>query len=56
MRPVQYFTPEYLEQCKQMTPGQILQFLEEFRLLFAATAAAERLQQQPAPPTATPAR
>lgn len=39
MRPVQYFTDEYLEQCKQMTPEQILQFLEEFRLLFAAKAA-----------------
>ena len=39
MRPVQYFTPEYLAQCKQMTPEQILQFLEEFRLLFAAQAA-----------------
>lgn len=39
MRPVQYFTDEYLEQCKLMTPEQILQFLEEFRLLFAAQVA-----------------
>lgn len=33
MRPVQYFTDEYLEQCKKMTPKQILEFLEDFRLL-----------------------
>lgn len=35
MRPVQYFTPEYLEQCRQMTPDQILVFLEDFRRLHA---------------------
>ena len=44
MRPVQYFTDEYLEQCRQMTPQQILQFLEEFRLLFAASAAMQSQQ------------
>ncbi len=33
MRPVQHFTPEYLEQCRQMTPDQILRFLEDFRRL-----------------------
>ena len=33
MRPVQYFTPEYLEQCRAMSPAQILRFLEDFRLL-----------------------
>lgn len=43
MRPVQYFTDEYLEQCKQMTPEQILQFLEDFRLMFAAQAATQIL-------------
>ncbi len=32
-RPVQYFTDEYLKQCRSMTPGQILQFLEDFRRL-----------------------
>lgn len=42
MRPVQYFTAEYLEQCKQMSHEQILQFLEDFRLLFAAQAAEEK--------------
>lgn len=33
MRPVQYFTDEYLEQCKGITPEQALTFLEQFRLL-----------------------
>ena len=33
MRPVQYFSDEYLEQCRAMTPDQILQFLEDFRSL-----------------------
>ena len=32
-RPVQYFTAEYLERCKKLTPDQILQFLEDFRQL-----------------------
>ncbi len=32
-RPVQYFSDEYLRQCAQMTPAQILGFLEQFRLL-----------------------
>ena len=30
---VQYFTDDYLESCKKMTPEQILNFLENFRLL-----------------------
>lgn len=33
MRPVQYFTDEYLEQCKGVTPEQALTFLEQFRQL-----------------------
>lgn len=33
MRPVQYFTPEYLAQCRQMTADQIIRFVEEFRRL-----------------------
>jgi predicted DNA binding CopG/RHH family protein len=33
MRPVQYFSKEYLERCASMTPEQILQFLENFRTL-----------------------
>jgi len=30
---VQYFTKEYLERCKGMTPDQILDFLENYREL-----------------------
>lgn len=30
---VQYFSDEYLEYCKKMTPAQIFQFLEDFRNL-----------------------
>jgi predicted DNA binding CopG/RHH family protein len=33
MRPVQYFSEEYLEKCKEMTPEQIIQFLDDFRIL-----------------------
>lgn len=33
MKPVQYFSDEYLEQCKKMTPLQIVQFLDDFRKL-----------------------
>lgn len=33
MRPVQYFTPEYLERCRAMTPEQIVRFLDDFRSL-----------------------
>ena len=33
MKPVQYFSDEYLEQCKAVTPEQALTFLEQFRQL-----------------------
>jgi hypothetical protein len=33
VRPVQYFTKEYLEQCRTMKPEQIVRFLEDFRIL-----------------------
>ena len=35
MKPVQYFTDEYLEECKKMSLEQRLQFLEDFRQLQA---------------------
>jgi len=35
MKPVQYFTNEYLAQCSDATPSQILAFLEQFRLMQA---------------------
>jgi len=34
-RPIQYFSAEYLEQCKALTPQQIVEFLEDFRLAFS---------------------
>ncbi len=39
MRPVQYFTAEYLEQCRQMTPDQIIRFVDDFRRLHGGAAA-----------------
>ena len=33
MKTVQYFTDEYLAQCKSMTPDQIVRFLDDFRQL-----------------------
>jgi predicted DNA binding CopG/RHH family protein len=38
MRPVQYFTKEYLAHCRTMTPEQIVDFLEGFRALHAGVA------------------
>ncbi len=32
-RPVQYFSKEYLERCKELSPDEIIQFLEDFRNL-----------------------
>lgn len=34
---VQYFSRQYLERCKAMTPDQILQFLENYRTLVFET-------------------
>jgi len=33
MKPVQYFSEAYLVQCKDMTPEQIIRFLDDFRQL-----------------------
>lgn len=38
MRPVQHFTPEYLEQCREMTPDQVIRFMEDFRRLHGSGA------------------
>lgn len=35
MRAVQYFSDEYLAQCRDATPEQILEFLEAFRLMYS---------------------
>lgn len=39
MRPVQYFTDEYLERCRSMRPESVIRFLEDFRTLHAARPA-----------------
>jgi hypothetical protein len=36
-RPVQYFTAEYLELCKSMTPDQIIEFLDNYRILMGSS-------------------
>jgi predicted DNA binding CopG/RHH family protein len=33
---IQYFTKEYLERCKGMTSDQIIEFLENYRMLFSS--------------------
>jgi hypothetical protein len=33
MKPVQYFSDEYLAQCRAMTPDHIIGFLDDFRQL-----------------------
>lgn len=30
-KPIQYFTKEYLERCKSLTPEQIIEFVENYR-------------------------
>jgi hypothetical protein len=37
MKPVQYFSDEYLAQCRAMTPEQIIGFLDDFRQLHGST-------------------
>lgn len=34
-RPVQYYSKEYAERCKELTPDQIIEFIENFRDLMA---------------------
>jgi predicted DNA binding CopG/RHH family protein len=36
VRPVQYFSPEYLERCRELTPEQVVAFLDDFQALHAA--------------------
>ena len=41
-RAVQYFSDEYLERCRRLSARDIVRFLEEFRLNYAAAEAARR--------------
>lgn len=36
MKAIQYFSKQYLESCKKMKPDQIMEFLDNFRLLCSA--------------------
>ena len=40
-RPVQYFKPEDIERGKQMTPDQIVQFLDDFANMMATARKVE---------------
>lgn len=42
-RPVQYYSDEYLARCREMSPGEIAEFLENFRLLHGGETRASRL-------------
>ena len=43
MRPVQFFTDEYLAQCRGMTADQVIRFLEDFRNLHAGRPTRSKL-------------
>lgn len=42
MKAVQHFTSEYLGQCRQMTPDQIIRFVDDFRRLHGGPTGAGR--------------
>jgi hypothetical protein len=42
-RPVQFFSDEYLERCRDMKPEEVIEFLENFRLLHGGDRPASRL-------------
>ena len=42
-RPVQYFSDEYLARCREMSPDEVVEFLENFRLLRGGEPLASRL-------------
>lgn len=43
-RTVQYFNKDYLEKCKDFTPDQIIEFLENYRLLVSKGEIKEKCQ------------
>lgn len=43
MRPVQYFSDEYLGRCREMTADQIIQFLDDFRQLHGGRSSRSKL-------------
>ena len=46
-RAVQYFSDEYLERCRRLSAEDIVQFLEEYRLNYAAAEAARKQGASP---------
>jgi predicted DNA binding CopG/RHH family protein len=36
-KPIQYFNREYVERCRDLTPDQILEFLDNFQKLMSGT-------------------
>ena len=46
MRPVQYFSREYLKQTRRMSPEEILRFLEDFRLMHEKPAASKLISMK----------
>ncbi len=43
MRAVQYFNAEYLERCREMSPDEIVRFLDEFRRLHGRAKSRSKL-------------
>lgn len=43
MKTVQRFSDDYLESCQEMTPDQIIQFLDDFRRLHGTKQAPTKL-------------
>lgn len=48
-KPIQYFSEEYLEDCRKMSTEQILEFMESFRLLQACAPARTRTMSMRVP-------
>ena len=46
MRPVQYFSKEYLKQTRRTSPEETVQFLEDFRLMHAKPAASKLISMK----------
>jgi hypothetical protein len=43
MRPIQYFSDEYLERCRGITPDQVILFLDDFRRLHGGSPSQSKL-------------
>ena len=43
MRPVQKFSEEYLDRCREMSSDEIVRFLEDFRRVYGKQASKSRL-------------